>query len=201
MPTRHLREEIAEGLRWVWKQPLIRSMALITGVNNFCGAGTTLIFIIIAQGYHASDGTIGLIFGIGGVGGILGSLLVGRVQKRLSFAQIVISTLWLWALLWLLITFLPSPPWLALIAVAMYFVIPFYNTVYISYRLTLTPDELRGRVNSVARLIANGLSPLGLALTGISLQYLGPQITVLVSGSIQVLLALAAMMNSAIRNA
>ncbi len=172
-------------------------------VQTTAGIATliTLIVIVIAQGHHASDGTIGLIFGIGGVGGILGSLLVGTVQKRLSFAQIVISTLWLWALLWLALVVLPAPPLLALIAAAMFFTSPFYNTVYISYRLTLTPDELRGRVNSVARLIANGLSPLGIALAGISLQYLGPQITVLVSGGIQVLLSLAAMTNSAIRRA
>jgi hypothetical protein len=81
------------------------------------------------------------------------------------------------------------------------FVSAFCNTVYISFRLTLTPDELRGRVNSVARLIANGLSSLGLALTGISLQYLGPQITVLISGCLQVLLALVAMTNFSIRKA
>lgn len=87
----HLYIEIAEGLRWLWRQPLLRTMAFITGFNVFCGSGYTLIIIIIAQLHSASDSAIGLIFGIGGVGGILGSLLVGTVPKRLSFAQIIVG--------------------------------------------------------------------------------------------------------------
>ena len=198
---RHLRREIMEGLRWVWRQPLIRSMALITGVNVFCGSGYTLILIIIAQAHHMPDNVIGLIFGIGGIGGILGSLLVGAVQKRLSFAQIIAGVLWLTALDWAALIALPGAFWLSLITAALFFLIPFYNTAYISYRLALTPDALRGRVNSVARLIANGLAPLGLAFTGIMLQATGPQITLILLVGVQVALALVATMNTAIQQA
>ncbi|MHB8595198.1 MAG: MFS transporter [Ktedonobacteraceae bacterium] len=197
----HLHLEIAEGLHWLWRQPLIRSMAFITGINVFCGAGYTLIIIIIAQLHNASDSTIGLIFGIGGVGGILGSLLVGTVQKRLSFAQIVVGTLWLTALFWSGLIALPDALLLGLITAALFFITPFYNTVYISYRLALTPDALRGRVNSVARLIGFGLAPIGLALTGILLQVSGARSTLLFLVGIQVVLALVATMNTSIRHA
>lgn len=199
--VRHLHIEIAEGLRWLWREPLIRSMAFITGVNVFCGAGYTLIIIIIAQLHHASDSTIGLIFGIGGVGGILGSLLVGATQKRLSFAQIVVGTLWLTALFWSGLIVLPDALLLGLITATLFFITPFYNTIYISYRLALTPDALRGRVNSVARLMGFGLAPLGLALTGILLQVSGPQITLLLLIGVQVVLAVVATMNKPIRQA
>lgn len=199
--SRRMHEEIIEGLRWVWQQPLIRAMAFITGVNVFCGAGYTLIIIIIAQLHHAPDSVIGLIFGFGGAGGILGSVLVGPAQKRLSFAQIIVGTLWITALFWFALVALPEPILLGLITALLFFMVPFYNTAYISYRLALTPDALRGRVNSVARLIAFGFSPLGLALTGISLQYAGPRITVLIAVGVQALLALVATLNGAIRRA
>lgn len=199
--ARRIHEEIIEGLRWVWQQPLIRAMAFITGVNVFCGAGYTLIIIIIAQLHHAPYSVIGLIFGFGGAGGILGSLLVGPIQKRLSFAQIIVGTLWLTAIFWFTLIILPGPILLGLITAALFFIVPFYNTVYISYRLALTPDVLRGRVNSVARLIAFGFSPLGLALTGILLQYAGPRTTVLIAVVVQVFLAVAALLNGAIRRA
>lgn len=199
--ARRMHEEIIEGLRWVWQQPLIRAMAFITGVNVFCGAGYTLIIIIIAQLHHAPDSVIGLIFGFGGAGGILGSLLVGPIQKRLNFAQIIVGTLWLTALFWFALVALPEPILLGLITAALFFIVPFYNAVYIGYRLALTPDALRGRVNSVARLIAFGFSPLGLALTGISLQYAGARITVLLAVGVQAFLALVAMLNGAIRHA
>src|SRR6266487_4950151 len=36
---RKLRHEIGEGLAWLWRQPLIRYMAFLTGGNNFVSAG------------------------------------------------------------------------------------------------------------------------------------------------------------------
>lgn len=199
--TRDLREEIGEGLRWLWNQPLLRTMALLTGGNVFCGAGYTLIVIVIAQQGHASGATIGLIIGIGGLGGILGALLVGRVQRRLSFAQVIVSILWLYAAFWLPLATLPSPLLLGLFTAMLFFIGPFYNVAYISRRLAMTPDALQSRVNSVARLIALGFAPLGLTFTGLLLQYSGPRVTILLSVGGQVFLALVATMNPHIRHA
>ena len=41
-----------------------------------------------------------------------------------------------------------------------------WNTVSVSYRQRLIPDALLGRVNSVYRLMAWGMMPIGLALSG-----------------------------------
>ncbi|HEY4998429.1 MAG TPA: MFS transporter, partial [Usitatibacter sp.] len=43
--TRNLREEVAEGLRWLWANPLIRYMAFVTGGQNLVGAATPLVVI------------------------------------------------------------------------------------------------------------------------------------------------------------
>ncbi len=130
-----------------------------------------------------------------------GALLDRWDRKRLSFAQIIIGTLWLTALFWSGLIALPDPLLLGLITALLFFITPFYNTVYISYRLTLTPDALRGRVNSVSRLIGFGLAPIGLALTGILLQVSGPQMTVMLLVVVQVVLAVVATMNMPIRHA
>jgi predicted MFS family arabinose efflux permease len=199
--THHLYQEIVEGLQWIWMQPLLRTMALITAVNVFAGSGQTLIVIVISQAHHVSDSTIGLIFSIGGVGSILGSLGVSFVQKHFSFAQIIPGALWLYAVLWFALVTLPGPLLLSVIFAVLSFVSPFYNVVYVSYRLALTPEALQGRVNSVARLIAFGLAPLSVALTGILLQYAGPRTTIFLSVGIQLVLAVIATMNNTIRHA
>ena len=198
---RNLQAEISEGLRWLWHQPLLRTMALVTSGNIFSGAGFPLIVIVIAQSHHASAVTIGLIFSIGGVGGIVGAAIVGQVQRRFSFAQVIICTLWLYVILWLPLAVLPSPFVLGLATALLFFIGLFYNVVYVSRRLAMTPDALQSRVNSVARLIGLGFSPLGLALTGLLLQYYGPQLTVLLSVGVQALLALLATINPHIRSA
>lgn len=200
-PTRSLQAEINEGLKWLWKQPLLRTMALITGGNVFCGAGFTLIIIVVAQQHQVSSTAIGVILSIGGLGSILGAACVSRVQRFFNFAQIIIGTLWLYAAFWLLLALFPSPLLLGPITALLFFIGPFYNVTYVGYRLALTPDALQSRVNSVARLIGLGLSPLSIALTGLLLQYSGAFVTILLSVAGQVLLALIATVNSSIRSA
>jgi MFS family permease len=198
---RSLRREIGEGLRWLWNQPVLRTMAFITSGNIFFGAGETLIIIVIAQRQHTSDATIGLIFGIAGIGTILGAISVETIRRRFSFVQIITGVLWLFVVFWLPLAVLPSPLILGLLTAALFFIGPFYAVTSISYRLAITPDKLQSRVNSVARLIALGLSPAGQALTGFLLQYTGPQITVLLLTAGQIILPLAAMASRSIRNA
>ncbi|MDE2359371.1 MAG: MFS transporter, partial [Betaproteobacteria bacterium] len=71
---RNLRAEIAEGLRWVWTNPLIRYMAVLTGGLNLINAAFPLIVIVLAKRLGAGDAEIGVIFSIGGIGGVIGSL-------------------------------------------------------------------------------------------------------------------------------
>lgn len=198
---RNLRREIGAGLNWLWHQPVLRSMAFITAGNIFFGAGQTLIIIVIAQKHSASSATIGLIFSIAGIGGILGAVAAESILRRFSFGQIITGVLWLYVICWFPLVALPSPLLLGLLTGAAFFIGPFYNITYVSYRLSITPDALQSRVHSVARLIALGASPIGQALTGILLQYYGPQITVLLATIGQIILALIVMANRDIRHA
>ena len=198
---RNLRGEILEGVLWLWQQPLLRAMALLTSANVFFGAGSTLIGIVIAQSYHASDAVIGLIFSAAGLGGILGSSLAGRVLQRFSFAQVVLSVLWLYALLWSPMLLLPSPFWLGVISFLLAFIGPFYSIAFVSRRLAMAPDALQSRVNSSSRLISLGSSPIGQAFVGLLLQYSDTRTAILVLVIGQVILAGVAMLIPAIRHA
>ena len=64
----------------------------------------------------------------------------------------------------------------------------------------MTPDALQSRVNSSARLIILGSSPLGQAFVGILLQYSCFQFTVVLLVIGQVILAIVAMLIPAIRH-
>jgi MFS family permease len=198
---RKLWVEIGEGLSWLWHHPLIRFMALLTGGYNLISAGDTLIIIVLAQGMRASSFTIGLIFAIGGIGAILGALIATAIQKRFSFGQSIIGTSWIFALVMPFYIIAPNPIVLGILTAATFISGPVYNVVQFSYRSALIPDELQGRVNSVFRLIAFGGQPLGLALTGLLIQYLGVVQTILIDTIIMVLLALAATANKHVRNA
>jgi MFS family permease len=198
---RNLGIEIQEGLSWLWHQPLIRFIAILTGGNNLINSGFVLIIIVLAQQQHASSFTIGLIFAVGGIGGIIGALIATSLQKRLSFGQAIIGTSWIFALFIPLYAIAPNPLMLGIITAATFVAGPVYNVVQFSYRSAIIPDELQGRVNSVFRLIAFGGQPLGLALTGLLIQNIGVIPTILVDAAGMVILAVAATVNTHVRNA
>jgi MFS family permease len=73
-PTR-LRTEIAEGLRWVWRQPFLRAAVGVIGGVNFVFNALTLVLVVRARELGASPALIGVMFAFVGVGGLLGSFV------------------------------------------------------------------------------------------------------------------------------
>jgi predicted MFS family arabinose efflux permease len=193
--------DIREGLTWLWKHPLIRYMAILTGGYNLIFAGNALIIIVLAQHQHASSLTIGLIFAAGGIGGLIGAIIAPFLQKRLSFAQAIIGVTCLTVIAVPLYAVAPNAVALGAVSVFNAALGPVYNVVQFSYRLALIPDALQGRVNSVFRLIAFGGQPLGLALTGLLIQNVGVIQTVLLCTAGMGVFAIATIANKHVRNA
>ncbi|MDQ2744406.1 MAG: hypothetical protein M3Z66_19240, partial [Chloroflexota bacterium] len=144
---------------------------------------------------------IGLMFAIGSVGGIIGSLLGSWIQRRFTFGQAIIGSVWLQVFLFPLFAVAPNAVLLGVIEAGIFLAGPAYNVVQFSYRLALIPDELQGRVNSTFRLLAFGFQPLGFALTGVFLQLFGATTTVLIFAGVQMLLAVITLANRHVRNA
>jgi predicted MFS family arabinose efflux permease len=199
--VRSLRAEIAEGLGWLWRQPLIRYMAFLTGGLNLVHAGTGLILIVLAQQLGASAFEIGLMFSIGGIGGIVGSLIGGQIQKRFSFGRVIIFVIWAQAVLFPFYALVPAYVFLGIVSALVYTMGPIYNVVQFSYRLALIPDALQGRVNSTFRLLAFGFMPLGAALSGFLIERIGAVPTVLVFTLWYLLLAMLTTFNRHVREA
>jgi predicted MFS family arabinose efflux permease len=200
-PKHHLAREIMDGLRWLWGKPLIRYMAFLTGGMNLVGAATPLIVIVLAKEMGASDVDIGLVFSIGGIGGIVGSLVGGQLQKRFSFGQVIIAVCWALALLFPLYVVVPRLALLGVVSALLYMTGPIYNVVQFSYRLALIPDSLQGRVNSTFRLLAFGFLPAGAAAGGFLLERMGALSTVAVFTALYLLLAIATSFNRHVRGA
>lgn len=196
-----LHVEIIEGFTWMWHQPFIRAMALLMGTSALILPGSVLIVIVLAQQQHATPFIIGLIFAAGGIGAILGSLLAPLIHKWLSVGQSILSVRWTFVLLWTLYALAPFPIVLGAIDFGLGVADPVEDVAYFSYRLTLIPDVLKGRVISACRLFPGTTRPIGLVLTGILIQRFGVTTTVVVFWICLVLMTLIATLNSSIRKA
>lgn len=197
----HLRAEIQEGLSWLWRQPLIRYMAFCTGALNFVNAPVTLIVIILAKNLGATDAEIGVVFSISAFGGIVGSLIGGVIQKRFRFGQVIITTVWITALLFPVFAFAPHFYILGIILGLTWITGPVYNVVQFSYRVALIPDVLQGRVNSVFRLLAFGFQPAGAAISGVLIERFGVYAAIAFFSVWYIGLAILTMLNPDVRNA
>src|SRR5260370_432237 len=98
--ARSLRAEIGEGLGWLWRRPFIRFMMVFMACLLLLANGLPLIVIVIAKHAGASSATVGLILGVTGVGGLVGSLVAPRLQQRWGFVRAFLATFWLFTLAW-----------------------------------------------------------------------------------------------------
>lgn len=196
---RNIWYEIGEGLLWLWREHLLRFLALLTLILVFSTVGFMLILIVLAQNLHATPLAIGMLFASGGGGSIIGAVLSGPLQKRFTFGHLTIGAAWVWAVSWLALAVAPNLWVLGIANGVSFIVVPIFYSVQSSYRLIAIPDHLQGRVQSVFRLLSLGSQPLGLALSGLLIQWIGPSQTVVVLFVPQALIALVATLNVRLR--
>ena len=189
---RQIWKEISEGVVWLWHTPVLRFLAILSWGLGTPVYGYALILITLAQGLHATPFVIGAIFASAGIGSIAGSFLAPLLQQRLTFGWLIIWSAWIWAISWLLFALAPNPLILGIAVALSFIIVPVFNATLLSYRLIITPDDLRGRVGSVFRLISFGGQPLGVLITGLLIQWTGPIWAVVILFVPQGIAALAA---------
>jgi predicted MFS family arabinose efflux permease len=198
---RRLRDEITEGMRWLWHQPVVRFLCTVNGGVNLLYGGWTLLLISLAQRQGASAFAIGLIFATGGIGTLIGTALAAPIQKRFTVGQIIVWIAWIFAITWPPYAWAPNIAWIGIVNAIGFVFVPIYVTTHFSYRLVLIPDALQGRGNSVFRLVTFGTGMIGFALMGALLQWVGPIGTVYISSVPAFALAIATMLNPQVRHA
>jgi MFS family permease len=175
-PEGKMREQLTEGFGWLWRQPFLRTCALLFALTNFGGNGLYLFVVVAGRRQGLSPGAIGLLIAIYGGLSLVGSLVSPRVQGRLGMRAILLATLWLGLGIGLFVIW-PNVYVLIAGVVPLALLNPTLNAVVIGYRVAITPDRLQGRVNSVARLLAQVGAPLGPLVVGVMLGAFSTRVT------------------------
>ncbi len=177
VPGRSVRREIGEGLRFLWSHRQLRAIELLTlGTNLFLGATDLALIVLARDTLRANAATIGLIFSVGGVGALLGALGAARLTAVHHVGRLIVGAALGEAFSVLVMALAPSPAILALGACLAFAMVSLYSITAMSYRLSLTPDALQGRVNSVGNLLSTSCIPLSRGVGGVLLGPLGPRL-------------------------
>jgi DHA3 family tetracycline resistance protein-like MFS transporter len=182
--TTRFRRELGEGWAFVRRSPWCWAtlLAALLSLLAFFGPLEVLLPFLVKEVHRWTPETLGLIFGAGGVGAILGALVLGQrgLPKRMvSFMY------WSWAIGVLLIAVfgVMTQVWQAVVAsFFMQLLFQLGTVVWITLMQRLVPRHLLGRVVSLDWLVSIGLVPLSFLLTAPAVQLFGPRNTLIGGG-------------------
>jgi len=178
-----LVEGIAQGLRFVFGNALLRAIAATTATSNFfSGIAAAVEIVFLVRQVHASPGVIGLLFALGGVGGVAGAFSAGPIARRVGGARATI--IGIAGSVGALLIPLTMPGAGLLYFGAGLLMVSFSATVYnvnqVSFRQRLCPDRLLGRMNATMRFVVWGVLPIGALIGGIMGAVFGLRTTLLI---------------------
>lgn len=192
--------DVGEGLRWLWRAPFLRTSALLVAGSNLLFRALFLVVVVRAIDAGASSGQIGVLLGVAGAGGVLGSLAASWCQRHLSLRGLLVGANWIWAGLMAVIVLADNIYLLGVAYAAMWFVGPLWNVAVATHQLRVTPDRLRGRVLGAMGLLTNGVLPIGALVGGLLLDRFGGHTAALALAVWMLLLAVAATVAPSVRH-
>lgn len=198
---RALVTDVGHGLAWLWRKPVIRTLALLDAADSLRYGAGYLLIIMLAQRLHASPAQIGMVFAGAGIGALLGSLLAPALTRRFPLGTLSITMLWAEALTFPFYAVVPSWWLLLVVAFTESLVSPVYNVALDSYRLAVTPDALRGRVSSAIDTLTTGGAAIGTTASGTLIAALGTTTLTFILAGWLALLAIAATLSRTVRTA
>ena len=195
-----LRSRLAEGFRFLWRQPFLRTSALLFGLANFIGPGLLLAVVVIGTRQGLSGGEVGALVAAFGACLLVGSFLSPLVRRLLPVRAVLVLELWTWLgcalfLIW------PSVYVLAAGTLPTALAIPSTDSVVHGYRIAITPDRLLGRAESVRSTISLLIAPLGPLAAGVLLETVSARATIALFAVFGLVLAVWGTLSPSIRAA
>ncbi|MEJ1230315.1 MAG: MFS transporter [Galbitalea sp.] len=169
-----LHREIAEGVRFVAGQPLIRSVAGTTAASNFFSTlAFTLYPIFALRTLGIGSLGLGVTLSAGAVGGLLGATLTPRVARWIGEGRVIVVSAFVCGAAFVLVplaALLHGPSAVVLLAagefLTMFFVLV-YNITQVTLRQRLCPPRLLGRMNASIRCLVWGVMPISALIAGV----------------------------------
>ncbi|MFF5989765.1 MFS transporter [Prauserella flavalba] len=191
-PESSLRADLAEGLRWLRRNPLLLRLVLVAGLLSMLSELAQAQLVLYAlEDLRLSPAAFGLFAFVGGIGGLAGAAVASRLLDRTGRRTVLTGGIVVCGLAFGGMGFTAQPALSATLFGLFAAAVVTVNVLLATARHTLVPGELLGRVLGAWRTVVWGSLPVGALLGGVLTDALGsPSATFVVSGGL--LLALAA---------
>lgn len=193
-PGQNIWREMAEGLRVIARDPVLRALAGTRATLEFFGQFIgTVYWLLLVREWGLAPAWVGLSVGLGGLGAFIGTLVAERLTRRLGVGRAMIGTFLFVGLFgWMVPVAHGSQAFLLGLVLAVQLVgdmaWPLYYINDTSLRQSVIPPRMLGRANASLDFLAHGIAPLGALAAGMFGSLIGLRLTWLI-GSTGVVLA------------
>ena len=164
----HVRQDIADGVRWLMGNPPVRTLAIIIVVFNVTWAAPWAVLVLWAlERVGINEAGFGLLTTASALGGLLATFSYGWLERRVPLARLMRAVL-LCEVLFHLAMALTTSPWTAYPLMFFFGAYAFvWGTLSQAVRQRAVPSELQGRVGSVYMICVMGGMLVGSLLGGL----------------------------------
>jgi MFS family permease len=162
---KHILRDVIEGLRYVLRHPVLRNISAMMALVNFVATTTGTQLVLFAKvRLGATNTQVAWLYAAGSIGVVALSLLAGPLRRRWSFSQVALGALMLSGFLTVAFA-LQRDYWVALPLWGLQGGLGIlFNINTGSLRQAIVPNEMLGRVISIAGVLAWSAIPLGALL-------------------------------------
>jgi MFS family permease len=200
-PRGSLATEFTAGMRWLWRQPLLRTTSLLAAASNPTYRALYLLLVVLAKRHGASSGLVGVMFAMVAGGGLIGGLVAGsRFAAGLSVRAAVRLDTYTCALLMPLLLIAQGTLFTALLVALIEVPAPLFNSAVEGLRGTMAPEHMQGRVHAAAGTLSQSLGWAGPLLIGLALAQLSSEASILLLCGWSLVAAAAAWLSPSLRS-
>jgi MFS family permease len=161
---------LAGGMTWIRGNPVVRTLLLSTGTTNFFAfIGNALLVLYASQTLGLNPTVIGVVFGAGAVGGVIGAATCSRVEHRVGLGRAVLIAAFAFPAAMLLYPAARGSTLTAALLLGAGEFLAAVAALWLDISIGAVfaqqiPDQLRSRVAGAYRTVNHGIRPLGALL-------------------------------------
>jgi MFS family permease len=197
-----LWRDMTEGVAFVAHHPVLRAIAMSGALSNLgIVLIVTMLPVVLVDELRVSPAVLGLFLASGGVGTLLGSLVARRLARWVGAGRQSLLGALLAAPCGFGMPFVAEGPrmWLAGAGwVVLTAVVGTNNVILVSFRQSVTPDRLLGRMTASFRFLLMGALAVGAAAAGVIGEAASPR-AALAAGAVAIALVWVPILASPLR--
>lgn len=167
LPPTTLLQDVVAGARWLWAQPVLRALLMWGALVNASLVSFGSISVLFAlEILGVSEASFGFLAAAGGLGGIAGTLVAGRVVRRVGRSRVIQGGAIVGGLASLAAGLVSHAVAFGALMFLLTAAAAMVTIVVAAMRQSIIPSALLGRVSATFRVFSYGSIPLGAMFGG-----------------------------------